>query len=236
MLKTFGSHVRANVVGYIALFVALGGTTYAATGGNFILGQSNSAGSTTSLTRTGANAGKGLQVTNTSTTPGATALGLTVASGHAPFTVNSAGKVANLNADAVDGKHISNWKVAPVISDVGPLPVEGTFASSGGRLLFMASGSGFRSTGNARTWGTIGMEVSIDGTPVGDARVYTNERDSHKAFVTDYFTTRTTPGNHTLRLDNVRFLDCNTTGETTTSVCTTTDFNDRFEVAVIEIP
>jgi hypothetical protein len=103
MLKALGSHVRGNVVGYIALFVALGGTAIAADGGNFLLGRSNSASSMTSLTRTGANAGKGLQVTNTSTGAGATALGLNVASGHTPFTVNSATKVANLNADKLDG-------------------------------------------------------------------------------------------------------------------------------------
>jgi hypothetical protein len=92
----------ANVVSMIALFVALGGTTYAATGGNFILGQSNSASSTTSLTRTGANTAKGLQVNNNSSGAGATALGLSVASGHAPFTVNSGAKVTNLNADKLD--------------------------------------------------------------------------------------------------------------------------------------
>jgi hypothetical protein len=107
MLKSFGNHMRSNVVGYVALFIALGGTTYAATGGNFILGQSNSASSTTSLTRTGANTGKGLQVTNNSTGAGATALGLNVAGGHAPFTVNSGTKVANLNADKVDGQDAS---------------------------------------------------------------------------------------------------------------------------------
>jgi hypothetical protein len=87
----------------ILAFIVLGGMSYAATGGNFILGNPNSASSTTSLTRTGTNAGKGLQVTNTSTTTGATALGLNVASGHAPFTVNSGTKVANLNADKLDG-------------------------------------------------------------------------------------------------------------------------------------
>jgi hypothetical protein len=101
MLKTLGSHVRRNVVGYIALFVALGGTSYAATGGNFILGKPNSAGATTSLSAPVA--GKALQVTNTSTGSGATGLGLNVASGHAPFTVNSGTKVANLNADKLDG-------------------------------------------------------------------------------------------------------------------------------------
>ena len=74
----------------------------AATGGNFILGQPNSASSTTSLTAPVA--GKGLQVNNNSTGTGATALGLNVASGHAPLTVNSGTKVANLNADKLDGK------------------------------------------------------------------------------------------------------------------------------------
>jgi hypothetical protein len=94
---------HGTVVAYVALFVALGGTTYAATGGNFILGQANTASSTTSLARTGANTAKGLQVTNTSTGTGATALGLSVASGHAPFTTNSGTKVTNLNADKLDG-------------------------------------------------------------------------------------------------------------------------------------
>jgi hypothetical protein len=101
MLKKLGYHVRGNLVGYLALFIALGGTTYAATGGNFILGKPNSASSTTSLTAPVA--GKGLQVTNTSTHVGAAALGLNVAGGHAPFTVNSGTKVSNLNADKLDG-------------------------------------------------------------------------------------------------------------------------------------
>jgi hypothetical protein len=94
----------ANVMVTILAFIVLGGMSYAATGGNFILGQPNLASSTTSLTRTGANTAKGLQVTNTSTGAGATALGLNVASGHAPFTVNSGTKVANLNADKLDGQ------------------------------------------------------------------------------------------------------------------------------------
>jgi hypothetical protein len=102
MRQRIRSHLTfANVVSLAALFVALGGTTYAATGGNFILGRANSASSTSSLSAPVA--GKGLQVTNTSTHAGASALGLNVASGHAPFTVNSGAKVANLNADKLDG-------------------------------------------------------------------------------------------------------------------------------------
>src|SRR5436190_8214505 len=114
----------ANVISTLALFLVLaGGTTLAATGGNFILGQSNSASSTTSLTRTGANAGKGLQVTNTSTAAGATALGLNVASGHAPFTVNSGTKVTNLNADKLDGIDSSAFVPNSKLVRVGPVAV-----------------------------------------------------------------------------------------------------------------
>jgi hypothetical protein len=105
MLKVVGSHLRANMVGYIALFVALGGTTVAATGDPFILGKPNSASSKTSLSAPISN--KALQLTNTSTGAGATALGLNVASGHPPFTVNSGTKVANLNADKLDGNDSS---------------------------------------------------------------------------------------------------------------------------------
>jgi hypothetical protein len=97
----------AMIVACLSLFVALSGVTYAATGGNFILGNPNSAISQTALSAP--IAGKALQVTNTSTGAGATALGLTVASGKAPFTVNSGMKVANLNADKIDGLDSTNY-------------------------------------------------------------------------------------------------------------------------------
>jgi hypothetical protein len=82
----------------LALSVALGGTTYAATGGNFILGQSNSTTSTTGLSA--GVTGPALRVTNTST---GTAAGFNVSAGHPPFNVNSGTKVAKLNADLLDG-------------------------------------------------------------------------------------------------------------------------------------
>jgi hypothetical protein len=98
-------HIRrpspAMLVALLALFVALGGTAVAATGGNFVLGQANTATTTSALSAS--LAGKALQVTNTNTGTGATALGLNVATGHVPFTVNSGTKVINLNADKVDG-------------------------------------------------------------------------------------------------------------------------------------
>jgi hypothetical protein len=91
----------ATIVALAALFIALGGVGVAATGGNFILGHSNSAANTSALAATVAG-GKALEVSNTNTTSGSAALGLNVAPGHAPFTVNTGAKVANLNADLLD--------------------------------------------------------------------------------------------------------------------------------------
>jgi len=85
-----------------ALFVALGGSAYAATGGNFLLGSPNSADQTTSLSSTAAN-GAALSLTNNQTGTKATALNLTTDPSRAPFTTNSATRVKNLNADSLDG-------------------------------------------------------------------------------------------------------------------------------------
>src|SRR5215211_6132669 len=90
------------VISTIALFVSLGGAGYAATGGNFILGQTNTA--TTPSLLAAPVSGKTLRLRNTDTSAGATALGLEVASGHPPFTVDSSTKVAQLNADLIDGR------------------------------------------------------------------------------------------------------------------------------------
>jgi hypothetical protein len=88
----------ANVTSVIALFVALGGTTLAATGGNFILGQSNSATSTTSLSA--GVTGPAFKVTNTST---GAAASFYAAAGRPALAVNTAAKVNKLNADQLDG-------------------------------------------------------------------------------------------------------------------------------------
>src|SRR5207249_144947 len=74
---------------------------------NFILGKPNSASSKTSLSASIAD--RALKVTNTSTAAGATALGLTTASGHPPFTVNSDAKVTSLNADKLDGHDATSF-------------------------------------------------------------------------------------------------------------------------------
>jgi len=85
----------AFATGAVMALVLGSGTAVAATGGKFILGKSNSATATTKLANT-----KG------------TALGLTSKPGTAPLTVNSSTKVANLNADKLDGVDSSQLALA----------------------------------------------------------------------------------------------------------------------------
>jgi hypothetical protein len=232
------SHLTyANVMVTVLAFIVLGGTALAATGGNFILGHANTAGQQTSLSASPAFTGKALQLTNTSTGAGATALGLNVGSGHPPFTTNSGTKVANLNADKLDGKDSTSWKVADVIGANGPLPIEGTYTSSGGKLLIMASGSGYRASTSSYFAGHIGMDVKVDGTTYAVPAVFTNEQDSHKAFVSDYVVVSGLPaGAHTVRLERKESASCHTGFEGVQNFCTTTDNGDYFHVGVVEIP
>jgi hypothetical protein len=104
MLKHLGERrpSASLVISTIALFVSLGGAGYAATGGNFILGQTNTA-TTPSVLAAPINA-KTLRLRNMDTGADASALGLEVASGHPPFTVNSNTRVPQLNADLLDGR------------------------------------------------------------------------------------------------------------------------------------
>jgi hypothetical protein len=233
MRQKLRSHVTfANVVSLIALSVALGGTTYAATGGNFILGQSNSAGATTSLTS--GTTGPALKLTNTNSGTGAKALALNVASGHTPFSVNSATKVTNLNADKLDGKDITNWDRQGVRTIEGPLTISFAFNSPGGRLLIMASGSGYRSSADQST-GLIGMDVKVDGTSYAHAEVFTNEADSHRAFVPVYIDAVLSPGIHQISLEALHDSSCGTS-DTTDTLCTTTDSSDRFSIGFVGVP
>lgn len=86
------------VIAVLALTLGLGGVAYGATGGNFILGQANSATSETHLTSNAATQTLGVQ--NTANKPAARFITGTAVS---PFTVTSGIKVLNLNADKLDG-------------------------------------------------------------------------------------------------------------------------------------
>ena len=88
----------ALIVASLALFTAMGGAGYSATGGSFILGQANTATTRTSLSSNAASAT--LNVVNTSGRPAAR---FESDDGTAPFAVSNSTKVANLNTDELDG-------------------------------------------------------------------------------------------------------------------------------------
>ena len=102
------------VVSIVALIVALGGAGYSATGGNFILGKSNTA--TTSSRLTADINGRTLALRNRNAGSAATPLALIAAAGHPPFTVNTATKVRNLNADRLDSLDSTQFPRKTVIS------------------------------------------------------------------------------------------------------------------------
>src|SRR4051794_29601472 len=185
----------------VALTLATITPAFAANGGNFLLGRSNTASAVTSLIKSGA--GPALQ--------------LVVPAGQPPLRVNAtAGKATNLNADKLDGQDSSafaqrsGFNAQNVIQGVGPLPLQDTYTSKGGTLLITASGSGYRSTSNTIGPGPIGMYVLVDGVHGFGPSLYANERNSHKAFVT---TTHVFPdesaGTHTISLEPQYGPNCN---------------------------
>ena len=87
------------VVSITALVISLGGAGYSATGGTFILGQSNTGATQTRLI-TPLN-GAAFRIDNTSTAASAT--GMATDAARPPFAVTSSVKVSRLNADKLDG-------------------------------------------------------------------------------------------------------------------------------------
>jgi len=110
------------LVSLAALFAALGGAGYAATGGNFVLGQANTADQPTRLTSS-STTGPALRLTSSAAQPAASfsVPGDTTA----PFTVNSKGKVAKLNADMLDGVDSSGF-----LRSVAPVTLNGSTSST----------------------------------------------------------------------------------------------------------
>jgi hypothetical protein len=92
----------ANVMATLAVFLVLGGMSYAATGGNFILGQSNSAGAPTQLSSPTTNAAGALKVANTSATnPGR---GITAQGGTGGYGLWASGGSRSNDTAAVHGQ------------------------------------------------------------------------------------------------------------------------------------
>ena len=94
----------------LALIAGVASTAFAGTGvgARFDLGKTNTVSAVSKLV--GSVSGSSLVVDNNSTNAAATALDLQVEAGKAPMKVNSAAKVANLNADKLDGMDAGQLK------------------------------------------------------------------------------------------------------------------------------
>jgi hypothetical protein len=148
----------AMVVALIALFVALGGTTYAATGGNFILGQPNTAGAPTQLSSATTNSAGAFKVTNTNTTTGGR--GITAVGGAGGFGLWASGGNVSKNTAAVHGQSTPGNAVEGISGSNSASGVYGQNNSTGygvagrstsgtGVLGDSSSGWAFNAAGNA---------------------------------------------------------------------------------------
>jgi hypothetical protein len=251
---------RATVflVGLAVILALVFGAASAALGANgqaWILGQPNVATAITSLGGAGGVNGPMVRLTNNDADADDTALDLRVQSGEAPMRVNSATRVANLNAatagradsaasagtaanaDSLDGKDFSAFDVDELVDSSGPLPKEATFNSEGGTLVFSTSGSGFRASNNSRFAGAIAMRLLVDGSFVDRIHITINEQDHREPFVAQDVVVGGLPaGSHTVRLEEEYSSACNTDNETFATLCTSTSQNDRFSLTLLEMP
>lgn len=111
-LRTHVPSLVSGVVGAVVGVTLLGGVSYAATGGSFILGRSNSASTTTTLTNSAG-----------------TALSLVGKAGLPVFKVSNAVKITNLNADRLDNLDSTAFarvaaRVAYIDDTLAPTPVK----------------------------------------------------------------------------------------------------------------
>jgi hypothetical protein len=106
----------------VAVVLGVASMAFAGNGDPWILGQLNSATTMTRLAGSGGVDGPMLVVTNNDAGSDDTALDLNVQSGEPPMTVNSQTRVANLNADRLDGMNSSSfaaYKRTVIVSPAG---------------------------------------------------------------------------------------------------------------------
>ena len=123
----------------------------------------------------------------------------------------------HVEGQTLDGPCACLRKVTQLLSNQpGPLPLARNFSANGGVVLLRVAGSGF-----AHAPGIVGMDVEVNGTVVGDVKVFTNEHGSHKSFVARTLVAGPLPAaNHSVILR--------------ARPGTQTDFNDFFCVTIEE--
>ncbi len=114
----------------LALMLGVATTALAGTGigATFNLGKTNAVNQVSKLA--GSVAGPSLRVDNNSADASATALDLQVEPGKAPMKVNSDGRVANLNADKLDGQDASAFMPARTYRVDKPITVDVVFSTA----------------------------------------------------------------------------------------------------------
>ena len=107
--------------------------------------------------------------------------------------------------------------VQVIVSQAGPLPIKTTFnAPSNAPMYLEVTGSVWTSSANQM----IGIQISVDGTVIGIANVFSNTPSTHRPVVPVYIPIKLTQGSHTLELG----LAAGTT--------TTSDFNDFYSAVL----
>ena len=106
-----------------------------------------------------------------------------------------------------------------IVSQKGPLPISVKFpAPSDGPSVLVVAGSVWTTGSNTNTM--IGIQVSLDGQPLGSAQIFANPVNTHMSVVPAFFPVKLSQGNHTLQLS----------GSTS---ATTSDVNDFFTVVLL---
>ena len=107
--------------------------------------------------------------------------------------------------------------IQTLLNQAGPLPITASFNAPGDSPMYIeVQGSVWTTTANQM----IGIDIALDGTVVGTAKIFSNGASTHRTVVPVYIPVKLTQGQHKLTLSNQ-------SGSTTTS-----DFNDWY-VAVI---
>lgn len=84
-----------------------------------------------------------------------------------------------------------------IIAQAGPLPITASFKAIGDEPVYLeVTGTVWANQTNQM----IGIAISLDGTPVGAAQVFSNQNTTHRAVAPAYIPLKLTQGQHTLTL------------------------------------
>lgn len=84
-----------------------------------------------------------------------------------------------------------------ILSQAGPLPITVNFnALSDGAVILEVNGSIWTMNPNSM----IGIQIAIDGSPVGNAQVFSNTPSTHRTVVPAYIPLKLTFGPHSITL------------------------------------